>query len=300
MKKYIRNIFLFACFVCLADCIYGWVCNAMYDNTQRGIEKRVREIISENTSEILIMGSSRAHYHYNPLIFSETLGLSCYNAGFDGQGILFSYGLLELMCKRHVPEIVIYDVSTFDIYKVDDNSKYIGLLKPYADEDDIRQLCSDIDIFLPCKLRSSLYRYNSEPIALLMAQKGSDVVTDNGFVPKQVNHTFSTGYDKNYDEGSLVTDSIRLQYFRKFINLCVEKNIKLIFVASPRYLQLETSSYYNDVKDIANKNNIPFWDYFSDSFFSKSSSLFYDVSHLNSNGADMFSKEIAQRIKATK
>lgn len=297
MKKFLSNILIFAILIGLTDLLYGKVCDGLLASSKKGIEKRVNDIIYNDSSDILVMGSSRAHYHYNPKVFTDSLGLTCYNAGFDGQGILFSYGLLKLKLENNIPKLVIYDVSTFDIYHVDDNSKYVNLLKPYYRREQLGVLFDAIDRSLPYKIHSGFYRYNSELIALLLAQRGSDTSRDNGFIPKNGGGEICVGYDKNYDESNLIVDTLKLEYICKLIELCKNEDVKLVFVASPRYMQPESTLYYSRVIEIANKKDIPFINYFSDLYFSKSGGLFYDASHMNSIGADEFSKEIAYKIK---
>ena len=53
------------------------------------------------TEDIIIMGSSRASHHYVPEIISEELGMSCFNAGRDGNGIILQYGRC---CMKDMPQ----------------------------------------------------------------------------------------------------------------------------------------------------------------------------------------------------
>lgn len=48
--------------------------------------------------------------HYVPRVISDSLGMTCFNAGEDGNCIILAYGYLQMIMKRHVPKLVIYEI----------------------------------------------------------------------------------------------------------------------------------------------------------------------------------------------
>ena len=95
----------------------------------RRIYKTDNFISDEVDANILIFGSSRAAHHYVPSILSDSLDMSCYNCGLDGNGIIYGYGKLKTITARYYPKIVILDIQpTFDLF-TNDNCKYLA---PFA------------------------------------------------------------------------------------------------------------------------------------------------------------------------
>ena len=60
----------------------------MYFHAKGSSIREMNDVCLDNQYDVLIMGSSRAHHHYVPEIISDSLGLSCYNTGKDGNGII--------------------------------------------------------------------------------------------------------------------------------------------------------------------------------------------------------------------
>ena len=124
MKKFLIYIFLFFGLVMVVDFVFDKLCNFLTDHAKGGFVREIKISVKEQTADLLIMGSSRAHRHYVPSVFSDTLGITAHNAGVDGNGIVTAAGLYPLISVRYRPVVVIYDVTTnFDIYKFvgDDN-----------------------------------------------------------------------------------------------------------------------------------------------------------------------------------
>lgn len=90
------------------------------------------------------MGSSRASHHYVPEIISEKLGMSCFNAGQDGNGIILQYGRWKMLSERYTPKLIIYDINPgFDMV-VNDNMTYVDRLKPFCYEVAVKNYVSSI------------------------------------------------------------------------------------------------------------------------------------------------------------
>ncbi len=101
-------------------------------NANSGDSQRTNLICNIVTDPIIILGSSRAENHYNSNIIADTLGMSCYNCGMSGNGILLNYGFYAMIMERYRPKFIIYDYYVGgDLLKADDNHKYTAGLKAY-------------------------------------------------------------------------------------------------------------------------------------------------------------------------
>lgn len=122
---------------------------------------RDNHICNIGEEDLLVFGSSRAVHHYNTDMLKDSLQMSSYNCGEDGQGIILNYGRLLMSLERHQPKVVIYDIiPEFDLC-VGDNYRYIKWLKPHFDRDGIGEIVKSVDSNEPYKLYSNIYRYNS-------------------------------------------------------------------------------------------------------------------------------------------
>ena len=92
MKRFILKGILFITLIIFVDFIIGGIFNYLSLNAKSGGNLKNNYIAYNMKEELLIMGSSRAAHHYKPGIFSDSLNMSCYNCGRDGNGIILMYG----------------------------------------------------------------------------------------------------------------------------------------------------------------------------------------------------------------
>ncbi|HOZ41314.1 MAG TPA: hypothetical protein PLL25_10950, partial [Flavobacteriales bacterium] len=63
-------------------------------------------------AEILVIGNSRARYHYDPRVITERLGSRCYNLGMIGYPLQDQLGKLQYYLEHSpAPELVIVNVD---------------------------------------------------------------------------------------------------------------------------------------------------------------------------------------------
>lgn len=65
-----------------------------------------------SAAEVLILGNSRARYHFDPRVLSERLGARCYNLGMIGYPLLDQLGKLRYhLAHNPAPEMVIVNLD---------------------------------------------------------------------------------------------------------------------------------------------------------------------------------------------
>ena len=65
-------------------------------------------------ADLLIMGSSRAWRHIDPNVLEDSLELSSYNLGMDGQHLPMQLWRYEtLLKKNHAPRVIVYSLDFF-------------------------------------------------------------------------------------------------------------------------------------------------------------------------------------------
>ena len=296
MKRYLLHIMLFFGILAVIDLGFGFACEWLQEHAKGGRMKSVRQAALEQTADIVIMGSSRAHHHYVPQIITNVTGLSAYNAGVDGNGIVLATGLYNMITERYTPKIIIYDVEpAFDInvYADDDNNtRYIGELRPYSWDPQVKGVICRVDPSEQYKTLSSMFRYNSKIMDLLKDQVVLSGYTSDGYAPLE--GEMKTVPKKKSTEKTNECDSIKLKMMEEFISRMSQSETKLIVVASPKY-GATSSKVFTPIKELCNLYNIEFWDYYNNPDFQKME-YFKESMHLNDNGAKVFTKCIAEKL----
>lgn len=297
MKKFLLYIALFFAAVCVVDFSYGKFCDYMYAHAKGGATKRRYDVCKKKQYDILILGSSRAHHHYVPQILEDSVSLTCYNAGEDGNGIILMYGIYNMIRERYLPKCIIYDVEPlFDIYKYakDANrTRYLALQKPYYKEVGVASIFKDISMPEYYKVYSGLYRYNSEVFPLAVDFLIGRPMANKGYAP--MFGEMSKEPIKKDDDLSVEIDSVKLAYFEKFVHLTAKDGVKLFVVASPKYGSTN-SSILTPIFDICNSNGVQFYDFYCDSLFVNNKKYFKEPMHLNGQGAEYFSREMVKKL----
>jgi hypothetical protein len=293
MKRFILKVGLFLLIIVLIDKGLGFAFSSLVTHAKGGDNGRNNYICNKTNEDILIFGSSRAIHHYNPTILGDSLHESCYNCGQDGNGIILNYGRLLMIEHRYHPQLIICDVtSSFDLLSDYDDHRYLGLLKPYYHREGISDIFKSVDSTERYKMQSGMYQYNSAFLQIIMdAVHPIQSLGIKGFRPLIGNIDYQPKIDK---PSSFEYDSLKLNYFEKFIDEA--KGAHLVFVLSPSYNAADSRTF-EPIKKMCQQKGIPFLDYSQDKKYLHSRRYFKDAGHLNSEGADEFTKDIAHRLK---
>ena len=295
MKKYIVNILVFFAIVVVIDICVGIVGDYLVGYVKSGDTKRTNDLAMLDQHDVLILGSSRARHHYDAPFLSDTLGLDVYNAGYDGNGVVLAYGLLEMILERYQPKLIIYDVEpNFDInvYAEDNHHKrYISRLKPYFRHKAVGDLIMDVSNEEWYKVHSGMMRYNMSILNMLTEGLRNSTDTNKGYSPLEGAYNREPSQVKNDFE----RDSFKINYCRKLFLLANENQIPIIVVASPKY-GMSSSDIIQPIKDLCADQGILFLDYYSDAEFMTHKEWFKEPMHLNSIGARQFSVLIADKV----
>lgn len=298
MKRFVLHILVFFAIVAVVDFAVGKVFHYLQANKAGGRTGAEYYACKESNEDIIIMGSSRASHHYVPQILSDSLGMSCYNTGQDGNGIILQYGRWKMISKRYTPKLIIYDINpAFDLCQ-NDNMAYVDRLKPFCDDGEVKSYVAGIFSMEKWKLFSQMYRYNYKFIEMTSdcAKRGEDEL--KGYIPLygeiRKEMVEAPRPEKN---PTIIVDKTKIHYLEQFAKECKEKGTKLVFVASPAFrggsYSVET---YAEVSKIADNYQIPFF-YYYDSEYSENPKFFKDSHHLNDEGAVEFTKEIVTKVR---
>ena len=298
MKKYLIKIALFFVIVAVVDFGYGKVGDYLRDHTRSGVSEKVHYICEQCDENIIMMGSSRMQHHYVPRVFEDSLGMTCYNAGMDGNGILLSYGFLKMVLERYTPKMIVYDISGFDMY-VDDNTKYLDFMKPYykIEYESVAAIFDDVDPLERWKMNSNLYRYNSKLLQLIGDNLHTTSTLEKGYGPIHRTMNYEPALSRNNEEKEKEIDSLKITYICKFVELAKKNDIKLIFTTSPTYYGKLKSKEPTPMNVLSEKFDLNFINHYYDSLICSSKAYWSDGTHMNDDGAQLFSKTIVGEIE---
>lgn len=297
MKRFIFKLGIFAVLFVLTDIAMGNVFK-LYDYAKGGEIHKIHTIMTKETPDLVIMGSSRACHHYNPAVFEDSLHLKTYNAGFGGRGIPMAYGLLAGLSERKFPKYIVCEISRdFDL--MDDSDPGLNALYPYIHIKGVKEEIESFDISERWKLFVNSYRLNSSVLRLVPSIILKRKMNKDGFYPLSGQIIISKSH-RNTKESKIEKSQIHPQkekYLKKFIETAKSNNSKLIFVISPVYKGSDISKYNHEIK-IINSYAIPIINHLNDSNFINTPEYFQDRTHMNSHGAEEYSKTIIPEIKS--
>ena len=296
MKHFLAKIVVFALVFAIVDFAAGSAIKAAYNRVTKGDCGRNNYMMRTlKDKDILIFGSSRAIHHYDPEVLSQDLGMSCYNCGEDGMGIILSYARLNAILWRYTPKIIIYDFEKSYDMNDGDNHRYLGKLKPYYPDYGIDSVFNEISSTERFKMLSHLYRYNSMlvDIAIGLLSNSPQTAVSYTYNPLESVMDYEPLPQSDVD---LSVDSIKMDYLCRFIDKCKAKGIQLIFCVSPTYQAGKIdweSILYRETKN----SNLMVLNHYSDTTYTAHKDFFSDVTHLNKTGANEYSKTISKEIQ---
>ena len=296
MRKYLIKIILFFIAVVIIDIAFGFACRYLNTHAKGGDTKNHYDIAMNMKADVLLFGSSRCIHHYVPSIIKDTLEMSVYNCGVDGNGILYQYSRLRMILNRYTPKVIVYDICPeFDIEN-GDNSKYLGWQKRFYDVPGVNEVFEDINQMEKYKMFSQLYRYNSDFIQMLSDNVNPLQDVDGaGYKPKLGTMDYQP---EQSDMNPTVKewDPLKKKYFKKFYGLCKQNGIMLIIAYSPLY-KANTSIEFNAITNFCHQNNILLIDNYHNPMFTEHRDYFADTRHMNDTGAQEYTKVFASEIR---
>ena len=251
----------------------------------------------KRTADVLILGPSTANHHYDCKIIEDSLGMTCFNAGRDGQNIIYDAMVLEGFLTRCTPKLVVVDVthSTLSdtwMSSLNDFNCYYGFLQPI--DDIIDSIGGPLDRF---NRMSNIYRYNKTWEWLLNARFAKTAEDLDGYRPLEVKDI--KGLKATNESSQFVMEEECRHYLDRIIDICKEKNVKILFAISPT-LVIDNGIFAKNVNDVLHGKRVELMNWNGDTAYINHPELFYDKTHLNAKGAEVFTKEFVGKVKDLK
>ncbi len=292
------KVFSFILILAISDIILGNILSRLFFMQTDGAYFRTTYSIQNTSQEILIFGSSRATYHYNPQIIEKAFNSSCYNVGKNASTILYQYAILKSVLKRYTPKSIILDLNIGEFeYLESDYEKLSSLLPYYYTNPELKDVINLRSKFEKYKVLSNVYLYNSTLYSILRENEflnGNKKEDINGFLPLSIKYNYPI--DTLNIKPKQHIDSTKLHFFENFIKDCKKRGISLYLVISPYYrIIIGQDKSVSIINEFSQRYNIPFFNLSQESTF-YDNNLYKDPLHLNVNGAEIFTKRICDLI----
>ncbi|MEO6136078.1 MAG: hypothetical protein ABIP35_13060 [Ginsengibacter sp.] len=301
LSQFTLRFFVFLAIIFVLDFSIGRILKSFYFTQDSGLLFRTTFAMDSTTAQMLIFGSSTANHHYEPHSFENRLNVSLYNAGRDGNNIFYHFAVLQGILIRYSPKIAILDFNKLEFAKNPDSYDRITSLLPYYETNPkIRSIIELKSPYEKYKLLSKIYPFNS--ILFTVAVGNLDVNKDrknnndiDGYIP--ISKVWKNPLSLDTPVLKYEIDSNKVKYFRSFITECIKSDVNLFIVVSPRFIKYTTEDISIALAhEISDEFNIPFYDFSNDPYFLNHPELFADISHLNQNGAKIYSNKVIDKI----
>lgn len=253
-------------------------------------------------NDIIIMGSSRAWVHFSPAILDSILGTKTYNLGIDGSCIerqIPRYNLYKLYSNK--PKVILQNVDWGSTLEYEEKNYYlIEQYYPYFYDKGMRNIVLPEEGFSFLDMHIPLLRYLKH-WSLLDAWKDAnarDNIVIRGY----------RGMERDWNGDALrKIDSIHFRYydeskdlFCNYLKQCKDDSVKVIFVYAPFYIEginkiSNIQDFYNVFDSIAKQYDCTILNYLN-SPICNDTNYFYNASHLNKAGSEIFSTILAHDL----
>ncbi len=295
MRTFLLRLALFALLMLALDIAVGFV--PILHNPYIGVNNttaRKAYIANEMTADVVFLGSSRSFRHYAPDIIEDSLGMTAYNAGFDGSGLFAAYGYYKIFTQRYMPKVIVLDINVGQTLlhgnKFNDLDQHLRHFYDRPGIDSLYLAVSPEDYY---KMHSSLYRLNT-----VLTEYAHDFHCrawqyEQGWLP--VDKEMGKLPPRMRPRRVFVYDALRLHYLERWIREC-EGKTTLVYAASPSFRNMD-DCMFEIVETMCARYNVPFICHYTDSTFNFNPDYFYDRTHMTRKGARAYTAAFAHDLK---
>lgn len=261
-------------------------------------------------SDILIYGSSRAWVHFDATKIGNSLHMPAYNLGIDGHHFRLQYLRHELALEHNPkPKLIIQALDDLtlvqrpDLYNPDQFLPYMLWNSKIKDATMRYEGYNIYDYEIP------LVRYYGKLDAFKQVRALELHPEKN--IPQRIRGYQGADQKWNSDlnkakstlqDFHVKTDPDNILLFEKYLKECHTKNIKVVLVFSPQYIEgrnliANHEEIIGIYKKFSKKYKIPFYDYSNDTI-SMQKKYFYNAMHLNKTGSQLFTEKLIRRLQS--
>ena len=266
----------------------------------------VRKKLSGSLDTIII-GSSHALRSMKPTIINEKLNISSYNLSSPLMSMYGRYSLLKKEINRNPVKTVYLELSFNALMLDKENLGYEGDLYVLGRFDNIFERGNFFIYGFSCDEYKDVYADTITRTKHSLTEKS--VITQYetlGYVPdsrETFPHTIEITKEafNRYEFDTKIRQE-SLTYFNKIIELCKEKDIRVVVLVTPITEQIivgysNFDKVFSQYIKLAKNYNLEYYDFNLDkkrnSLYDEETS-FHDIHHMSDSGAEIFSKRFSE------
>ncbi len=303
-----KRFLLIAILLIGLDQALGLLLSRLYLHTTSGKTGGNINGILQQKADVLILGSSRARHHVVPAILEDSLSVSVFNAGLDGHDFLCAVMLFDLWTRAHPPpKVILLHVDPVSLLNYQRELERTIIFSGYFRESDrVRSILVMRGKYEWLKYLSSSYRFNGKVLPIIKNLIMSPDPTSHGYVG--LKGSPQSGVRQAVDLTRITTDEyanpfwdLKLSYLAELARYSKANGTRLILFHSP-YPQEDLSTVAEWSRRLAalqsSYEGVEFLDLAARAheIFVGRADLFWDKSHLNSKGAEIFSTLLAAEV----
>lgn len=254
--------------------------------------------------DAVVMGSSRGQVQYDVRIIDSIAGLDCYNISIDGRCIDAEVTMYNFYC-RHCPKprLIIQNIDWGNLlmsngYEREQYLPYLRSDKQLYHEIKNRESLNWADYYLPLMHYAGYHEVIKEGLGL--RNKLNRPSMYKGFIARD--DVWNNSVFQQIDTIGFGYNPEALAIFDHYLAQCQKEGIRVVMVYAPFYIGATrkmgsaADSMFALYQSFADKYNYPILNYTYDSI-SYDTLNFYNASHLNRRGAELFSTKLAHDLK---
>ncbi len=251
--------------------------------------------------DAVIMGSSRGFVQYSPAILDSVLGTDFYNLSVDGRCIDAEVAKYNTYLEHNPkPKLIIQNVDYGNLLM--SNGYEREQFTPYLYDDVLFDEISDIEDFTIYDKYLPLVRYAGY---LQVIKEGLHLSN------KLVKQPLYKGYcarDEKWDGTAFrdvthvdfTVNPVAVDIFEKYLAKCNKDGVQVILVFAPIYIGVtekmdDPQQMFDYYQKFSDKYGCPILNYTYDPI-SYDTNYFYNATHLNKLGSELFSRKLAHDI----
>ena len=260
--------------------------------------------LDKTEADLILIGSSRVQNDYDIDVFSKELHLSTWKIGLGGQGLIYFRAVEKTVIQRHTPKLIVLNIDP-NALEGDVEYDKLSLLRPYASDHLFIEeaLCSK-DKFEKYKLYSNIYCFNSMFYYLLdhsiynKKEETKDNITRKAFKGTDSTLVIPKESEVNTKTTKATLNPKKVEMLLEMIDDVTQKNIPFVLAFAPNYYASNPpTATMNYVKKIKERDNLYIVDFSSDTSMVEKAPYFYNMTHMNQEGARVYSKRMSDWLK---
>jgi hypothetical protein len=312
MKHFFLNIIFLAVIVFALACLIDFLISTGLKKTEKNHFYMFNKLMNDTiNADVLISGNSRTCCSYNPFIIDSILNTNSINIGVSGQPFGISHLRQKIYDRKNKPPKLLVQNIDYGELNLYSNGYERYQYYPYIWDYDVHKILKDNDfswaeIYLPLWRYRGDYKYMGIGILELLGLKHIGNHAYKGYVNPNTlfNGEMLRDIANSKQKIPCAKKPEAIKLFGELLQKRLYEGTKVVLVYAPMYSELKNYLEYHEsvmqiYDSIAKKYNIQILDYTNMSICSDST-CFYNATHLNKKGAELFTTKFVHDIDSLK